>query len=92
MPENVSYIKTSDWNEKKHKECFKYFNFIIFLIENPKIRGLRNVDLLQELPFYDEPGIYETLKAFGWYAKSYKVEIVDWKDPLLQLEASKSTI
>ena len=47
MPENVSYIKTSDWNEKKHKECFKYFNFIIFLIENPKIRGLRNVDLLQ---------------------------------------------
>ena len=32
------------------------------------------------------------LKAFGWYARSYEVEIVDSKVPLAQLEASKSTI
>ena len=32
------------------------------------------------------------LKAFGWYARSYKVEIVEAKDPLAQLEASKSSI
>ena len=31
-------------------------------------------------------------KAFGWYARSYKVEIIDSKDPLAQLEASKSSI
>ena len=30
-------------------------------------------------------------KAFGWYARSYKVEIADSKDPLAQLEASKSS-
>ena len=32
------------------------------------------------------------LKAFGWYAKTYKVEIVDSKDHLAQLEASKACI
>ena len=30
--------------------------------------------------------------AFGWYARSYKAEVVDSKDPLVQLEASKSSI
>ena len=32
------------------------------------------MDLLQELPFYDELNIYEISKAFGWYARSYEVE------------------
>ena len=31
-------------------------------------------------------------KAFGWYERSCKVEIVDSKDALAQLEASKSSI
>ena len=31
-------------------------------------------------------------KTFTKYARSYKVEIVDHKDPLVQLEASKSSI
>ena len=31
-------------------------------------------------------------KAFGWYERSYKVEIVESKDALAQLEASKSSI
>ena len=31
-------------------------------------------------------------KVFGWYERSYKVEIVDSKDALAQLEASKSSI
>ena len=31
-------------------------------------------------------------KGFGWYERSYKVEIVDLKDPLSQLEANKSSI
>ena len=30
--------------------------------------------------------------TFEWYAKSCEVEIVDSKDPLAQLEASKSSI
>ena len=31
-------------------------------------------------------------KALGWYARSYKVELMDSKDPLAQLEVSKSSI
>ena len=31
-------------------------------------------------------------KAFGWYERSYKVEIVESKGALAQLEASKSSI
>ena len=34
----------------------------------------------------------EISKAFKKYARSYKVEIIDSKDPLDQLEASKSSI
>ena len=31
-------------------------------------------------------------KAFGWYERSYKVQIVDSKEPLAQLEATISSI
>ena len=62
------------------------------MIEKPEIEKLSNAELLHELPFYDELSITEVSKAFKRYAKSYKVEIVDNKDPFLQLEASKSSI
>ena len=55
--------------------------FYNVLIEKPKIKGLKSIDLLHELPFYDELNIYEMSKEFGWYATSYKVEIVHSKDP-----------
>ena len=32
------------------------------------------------------------LKAFRWYEKTYKGKIVDSKDPLEQIEGSKSSI
>ena len=48
--------------------------------------------LLQELPFYDELSIVKNSNAFSGYARNYKVEIVDKKDPLVQLEVSKSSI
>ena len=89
----------SFWNQKEAKSLFQELPFYIFLIENPKIRDSKNIDLLQELSFYDELSIYEMSKTFGgmsktfgWYARSYKVEIVVSKDPLAQLEASKSSI
>ena len=62
------------------------------LIEKPKIKGLKNIDLLHELPFYNELNIYEMLKVLRWYARTYQVKIVDSKDPLAQLEGSKSSI
>ena len=53
---------------------------------------MSNVKLLQELPFYNELNIVKNSSAFSGYARSYKVEIVDHKYPLVQLEASKSSI
>ena len=48
--------------------------------------------MLHELPFFDELSVIEISKAFRRYSRSFKVEIVDSKDPFAQLEASKSSI
>ena len=73
--------------KKKQKISFKHFDRNV-LIEKPEIKKLSNIELLHGLPFYDELSITEVSKAFKRYARSYKVEIVDHKDPLVQLEGS----
>ena len=83
--------ENESWNEKEAKSLFQTLPFY-FLIERPEIKKSSNIELLHELPFYDEMSITEVSKAFKRYARSYKVEIVDHKDPLVQLEASKSSI
>ena len=47
-----------------------------------------------ELPFYEQLSVIKTDQAFSGYAMSYKVEIeiIERKDPIVQLEASKSSI
>ena len=45
--------------------------------------------MLSEAPFYEELNIIKTNHAFRGYAKNYKVQLVEKKDPLMQLEASK---
>ena len=62
------------------------------MIERPEIEKLSNIVLLHELPFYDGLSIIEVSKTFKRYAKNYKVKTVDHKDPLVQLQASKSSI
>ena len=79
-------------NEKEAKKLFQELTFYNVLIENPKIKHLSNIELLHELPFFDELNVVEISKAFKGYARSYKVDITDLKDPLAQLEASKSSI
>ena len=76
--------------KKKQKDCFKNFCFV--LIEKPCIERVKNIDLLHELPFYDELSTVKISQAFKGYVRSYKVEIIISKDPLTQLEASKSSI
>ena len=83
--------KNEFWNEKEAKNLFQTPPFYV-LIEKPEIKKLSNVELLHELPFYDELSITEVSKAFKRYARSYKVDIVDHKDPSTQLEAGKSSI
>ena len=66
-------------------------------IEKPKIKKLRNIEMLRELPFYDELNIVKSAKALKNYARSYSMEIIKDKDenlndPLIELEARKSVI
>ena len=72
----------------------KLFQILLFnvLIEKPKIKHSSNIELLHELPFYDELSAVKKSNAFKRYERSYKVEIIESKDPLVQLEGSKSTI
>ena len=73
-------------------DYFKELPFYNISIDKPKIKRLKNIDLLAELPFYDQLNIIKTDHAFSEYEMSYKVEIVDKKDLVVQLEASKSSI
>ena len=80
---------------RSHPSVVDYLKEIFFYkrpIEKPKIKHLKNIDLLFELPFYEELSVIKTDHAFRGYAKSFKVEIIEKKDPIVQLEASKSKI
>ena len=48
--------------------------------------------MLSELPYYEELTVIKTNHAFRGYAMNYKVEIMEKKDPIKQLEANKSNI
>ena len=77
---------------KSYPDVVDYFKELPFYkkhIQKPKIKRLKNIDLLSELPFYDELNVIKTYNAFRGNAVNYKVEK---KDPIKQLEASKSSI
>ena len=70
---------------KSHPDVINYFKELPFynkFIQKPKIKQLKNIDLLFELPFYEELSIIKADQTFKGYAKSYKVEIVDKEDLL----------
>ena len=80
---------------KSHPDVVAYFKEVSFYnkhIEKPEIKRLKNTDLLSELSFYEELSVIKINHAFRGYAMSYKVETTEKKDPIKQLEASKSTI
>ena len=58
-------------------ESFRQLPFYNNHIEKPKIKRLKNIALLSELPFYEELSIIKTNHAFKGYASSYKVEIIE---------------
>ena len=53
---------------------------------------MNNIQFLKELPFYHELNIVKNKTAFGSYAQSYKMEIVDKRDVIVQLKASEISI
>ena len=80
---------------KYHSYVVEYFKDLPFNnkpIEKPKIKRLKNIDLLSELSFYEELNVIKTDRTFRGYAMSCKVEMIEKKDLLIQLEASKSSI
>ena len=77
---------------KSHSDVVDYFKELPFYnkpIEKPKVKLLKNIDRLAELSFFEQLSIRKTNQAFRGYALSYKVEIVERKDPTVELEASK---
>ena len=79
----------SFWDEAER--LFKELPFYNASIEKPYIKGLNNIELLRELPFYGF-SIVKTSKVFGGYARSHSIEIIDPKDPSVQLTISKPSI
>ena len=81
-------------NNKSHSDVINYFKELHFYnkpIERP-IKRLKNIDPLVELPFYEQLSVIKLDQAFKGYAMLYKVKIIEKKDPILQLEASKLSI
>ena len=70
----------------------KSFHFITSTLKNQKLKPLKNIDLLSELSSDEDLNVIKTNNLFRGYAMSYKVEIIEKKDPIKQLEASKSSI
>ena len=79
-------------DEKEAKIFFKELRFYNALTKNPYIKRLNNVAILRELPFYDELNIVEISKIFKGYVRIYSIEIIDSKDPSVQLRTSKPII
>ena len=67
---------------KSHPDVIDYFKELPFYnkhIEKPKIKHLKNIDLLSEVPLYEELNVIKTKHPFRGYAMSYKVEIFEKK-------------
>ena len=80
---------------KSHSDAVDYFKELPFYnkpIKKPKVKRLKNIDQLIELPFYEQLSVIKTDQAFSGYAISYKIKIVEGKDPIVQLKASKLSI
>ena len=67
---------------KSHSDVIDYFKELPFYnkpIKKPKVKRLKNIDQLIELPFYEQLDVIKTDQVFSGYAMSYKVEIVEKK-------------
>ena len=63
---------------KSHSDVIDYFKEIPFYnkpIEKPKVKRLKNIDQLVEVPFYEKLSVIKTNQVFRGYGMSYEVEI-----------------
>ena len=67
---------------KSHPDVVDYFKELPFYnkhIEKPKIKCLKSINLLSELPFYERLNVIKTNRGFRGYAISCKVELIEKK-------------
>ena len=57
----MEHIKIDFWDTKILFQIFPFYNV---LIEKPKTKHLLNIELLHELPFYDELIVVKKSNAF----------------------------
>ena len=64
---------------KSHSDAVDSFKELPFYnkpIKKPKVKSLRNVVRLAELPFYEQLSVIKTNQAFIGNAMSYQVETI----------------
>ena len=67
---------------KSHSDVIDYFKELPFynkLIKKRKVKPLKKIDQLIELPFYEQLDVIKTDQAFSGDAISSKVEIIEKK-------------
>ena len=64
----------SFWDEKEAKILFQKLPFYNALIEKLRIKHLKNIDLLHDLPFYNELSIKQVSKVFKRYVRVIKLK------------------
>ena len=65
---------------KSHPDAVEYFQELSFYnkhIEKPKVKRLKNIGLLSELPFHEKLNVKKTDHALRGYEISYKVELFE---------------
>ena len=79
-------------DNKQVLKILPFYNGLIDFIKSDVVKKFNNVELMSELRFYKDLSVKEVSEAFKRYAKSYRVEIVDKKDPMIQLYSRKKRI
>ena len=67
---------------KSHSGVIDYFKELPFykkIIKKPKLKRLKNIDQLIQLPFYEQLDVIKTDQAFSGDEISYKLEIIEKK-------------
>ena len=66
--------------QKLFQDCFRCVCVYNIFSEKLRIKYIKNINLLHELPFYDELSIVKISQAFKGYVRNYNVIRVDSKD------------
>ena len=67
-------------------------NFLFIINPSENVKRLKDIDQLIELHFCEPLDVIKTDQAFSGYAMPCKNQIVERKDPIVQLKSSKLSI